>query len=103
MGDPVAAGNVMILWTPRGYSDPHGQFEGGEIVCARPGQRGRRQPATGAQRRDPAHESHGKIESARGKAEILRETFLKQGGERRIDPSPSSSRLKALGQRRCGT
>jgi hypothetical protein len=25
------------------------------------------------------HESHGRIETARGKAEILKETFLKQG------------------------
>ena len=23
----------MILWTLRGYSDPEGEFENGEIVC----------------------------------------------------------------------
>ena len=48
----------MILWHLRGYSDPEGEFEGGEVQV---------------------DESHATIETARGTAEMLKADLLKKG------------------------
>ena len=67
----------MILWTLRGYSDPEG--EGGEIVCAIEQSEDGYRLLLEHNGEIQLHESHGRIETARGKADILKETFLKQG------------------------
>ena len=67
----------MILWTLRGYFDP--TFEGGEIACAIEQSEDGYRLLLEHNGEIQLHESHWRIETARGRAEMLKETFLKQG------------------------
>jgi hypothetical protein len=69
----------MILWTLRGYSDPEGEMEGGEIVCAIERSEDGYRLLLEHDGETQLHESHGRIETAREKAQLLKETFLEQG------------------------
>ena len=69
----------MILWRLRGYSDPEGEWEGGEVECAiEMSEDGYRLTVThnGEIQSD---QYHARIENARGKADILRADLLKKG------------------------
>lgn len=69
----------MILWTLRGYSDPEGEFEGGEIVCAIERSEDGYRLLVEHNGEIQIHESHGRIETARGRAELLKDKLIKQG------------------------
>ena len=69
----------MILWCLRGYTDPEGEFEGGEVECvierAEDGYR-LLVPHDGEIQ---VHESHASIDTARGRAEMLKADLLTRG------------------------
>ena len=67
----------MILWTLRNYFDP--TFGGGAMICAIERSEDGYRLLLEHNGDIQLHESHGRIETARGKAEMLKETFLKQG------------------------
>jgi hypothetical protein len=69
----------MILWTLRGYSDPEGEFEAGEIVCSIERSEGGYRLLVEHDGELQIYESHAAIETARGKAELLKGVFLNQG------------------------
>jgi hypothetical protein len=69
----------MILWTLRGYSDPEGEFGGAEIVCSIERSEDGYRLLVEHDGEIQIHESHAAIETARGKAEMLRETLVAQG------------------------
>lgn len=68
---------MPTLWTLRGYFDP--TSEGSEIVCAIEQSEDGYRLLLEHNGDIELHESHRRIETARGKAEMLKETFLKQG------------------------
>src|SRR6476659_10078373 len=72
----------MILWTLRGCSNPEGEFEGDEIVCAIEQSEDGYRLLLEHDGEIQLHESHGRIETAREKADILKKTLLKQECER---------------------
>ena len=69
----------MILWRLRGFSDPDGEWEGGETECAieRSEDGYRLRVVHGGQIQ--ADERHAGIESARAKAEMLRAELIALG------------------------
>ena len=69
----------MILWRLRGYADPGGEWESGNAVCGIERSEDGYRLLVEQNGEILVHESHASIESARGKAEILREKLLKQG------------------------
>lgn len=69
----------MILWTLRGYSDPEGKFEGGEITCAIERAEDGYRLLVEHDGEIQVHESHAEITTARGKADLLRADLEKQG------------------------
>jgi len=69
----------LILWTLRGYSDPEGEFETGEIVCAIARSEDGYRLLLEHNGEIQLHESYRGIDTARGKAEMLKDTFIKAG------------------------
>lgn len=69
----------VILCTLRGYSDPEGEFETGEIVCAiERSEDGYRLLLE--YNRIHLHESHGRIDTARGKGRCSWRRSSKRAG-----------------------
>lgn len=69
----------MILWHLRGYTDPEGEFEGGEVECAIERAEDGYRLLVSHDGEIQVDESHATIETARGKAEMLRADLLKKG------------------------
>ncbi|OFV95844.1 MAG: hypothetical protein A3H28_08910 [Acidobacteria bacterium RIFCSPLOWO2_02_FULL_61_28] len=69
----------MILWTLRGYADPEGEFEGGEVECAIERSEDGYRLVVAHDGEIQTHESHASIETARGKADALRADLLARG------------------------
>jgi hypothetical protein len=69
----------VTLWRLRGYSDPEGEFQGGEIICAIEKSEDGYPLLVEHDGEIQIHESHGRIETARGKAQLLREKLEAQG------------------------
>ena len=63
----------MILWCLRGYADPEGEFEGGEVECAIERAEDGYRLLVSHDSEIQMEESHATIETVRGKAEMLRE------------------------------
>jgi hypothetical protein len=69
----------MILWYMRGYTDPDGEFEGGEMVCAIEHAEGGYQFLVWHDGEVQVEEHHGSIDTARGKADMLKTDLLARG------------------------
>ena len=69
----------MILWHMRGYTDPDGEFEGGEMACAIDQAEDGYRLVVFHDGKIQAEESHGSIDTARGKAEMLKADLLARG------------------------
>ncbi len=69
----------MILWHLRGYTDPEGEFEGGEVECAIEHAEGGYRLLVSHDGEIQVEESHGSIDTARGRAELLKADLLKKG------------------------
>ena len=69
----------MILWRLRGFSDPEGEYEGGEVECAIERSEDGYRLLVLHDDEIQTHESHATIETARGKAEALRSDLLARG------------------------
>ncbi len=69
----------MIVWRLRGYADPDGEFAGGEVTCAIERAEDGYRLLVAHDGEIQIHESHAAIDTARGKADLLRDTLLKQG------------------------
>jgi hypothetical protein len=69
----------MILWRLRGYSDPEGEFSGGEMTCSIEKSEDGYRLLVDHDGEIPLHESHGRIETARGKAEVIKAELLSKG------------------------
>ena len=69
----------MILWTLRGYSDPEGDFESVEVVCSIERSEDGYRLLVEHDGEIQIHESHAAIDTARGKAQLLREKLEAQG------------------------
>jgi len=69
----------MILWCMRGYTDPEGEFEGGEMACVIEHAEDGYRLLVLHDGEIQAEESHGSIETARGKAEMLKVDLLVRG------------------------
>ena len=69
----------VILWTLCGYVDPEGEFARGEIVCAIERSEDGYRLLVQHDGEIQLHESHASIETARGKAELLREDLMAKG------------------------
>ena len=69
----------MILWCLRGYTDPEGEFEGGEVECAIERAEDGYRLLVSQDGEIQVHESHGSLDTARGRAEMLKADLLKKG------------------------
>ena len=69
----------MILWCLRGYTDPEGEFEGGEVECAIECAEDGYRLLVSHDGEIQVDERHATIETTRGKAEMLRADLLKKG------------------------
>jgi hypothetical protein len=69
----------LILWKLRGYSDLEGEFEGGELTCSIERSEDGYRLIVEQDGEIQLHESHGAIETARGKAEIIKAELLSKG------------------------
>jgi len=69
----------MILWRLRGYTDPGGEFQGGEVECSLERSEDGYRLLVAHDGEFQVHESHASIDTARGKREALRAELLKQG------------------------
>ena len=69
----------MILWHMRGYTDPDGAFEGGEMACAIEQAEDGYRLVVFHDGEIQTEESHGSIDTARGKAEMLKADLLALG------------------------
>ena len=69
----------MIVWCLRGYTDPEGEFEGGEVECAIERAEDGYRLLVARDGEIQVHESHATIETARGKAEGLKADLLARG------------------------
>jgi hypothetical protein len=63
----------------RGYSDPEGEFSGGEMTCSIEKFQDGYHLLIEHDGEIQVHESHGRIETARGKAEIIKAELLSKG------------------------
>lgn len=69
----------MILWHMRGYTDPDGEFEGGEMTCAIEHAEGGYRFIVWHDGETLTEEIHGSADTAREKAEMLRSDLLARG------------------------
>jgi sulfur transfer complex TusBCD TusB component (DsrH family) len=69
----------MILWSMRGYTDPDGEFEGGEMACAIEQAEDGYRLLVFHDGEIQTEESHGSIDTARGTAEMLKADLLARG------------------------
>ena len=69
----------MILWCLRGYTDPEGEFEGGEVECAIECAEDGYRLLVSHDGEIQVDEGHATIETARGTAEMLKADLLKKG------------------------
>ncbi len=69
----------MILWCLRGYTDPEGEFEGGEVECAIERAEDGYRLLVSHDGDVQVNESHGSLDMARGRAEMLKADLLKKG------------------------
>ena len=70
----------MILWYLRGRTDSEGEFKGGEVKCAIELAEDGYRLLVAHNGEIQVHESHGSIDTARGRAEMLKADLLKEEG-----------------------
>jgi hypothetical protein len=69
----------MILWRLHGYSDPEGEFSGGEITCSIEKSEDGYRLLVEHDGEIQLHESHSEMATARGKADLITEQLIGQG------------------------
>lgn len=69
----------MILWRLRGYADPEGEFEGGEVVCSLEKLRVGYRLLVEHAGRIETDESHPSIDTARTKANAVKRQLVEMG------------------------
>ena len=69
----------MILWRLCGYTDPEGEIEAGEVVCSIERAEDGYRLLIEHDGEIQTHESHASVETARGRADMIKRTLLDQG------------------------